>query len=321
MRRNKTINSMSRRTFVRSCVAGIAAAGVIASTASAVADKALSGPFIDIHTHIGRTWNQAKELTPKALLEWMDEQDITQAVVLPLVSPEAASFPLSTDFVLEQTKPHRERLIPFCCIDPRTSYAGGHHGLKYIIQSWAEQGAKGFGEHKPGLPVDDPRSQEIYGICGELKLPVLFHLDEQRNTDVPGLPGLEKMLKAFPQTIFIGHGPGWWASISGDVTAAQLGGYPTGKVAAGGAMDRLMEAYSNLYADLSAGSGAGALSRDLEFAKAFVTRRVDRLLFGTDYLSPGQKVSQFEVLAKLELPAEVQAKVFRDNARRMLALV
>ena len=55
-----------------------------------------------------------------------------------------------------------------------------------------------------------------------------------------------------------------------------------------------MEAYPNIYGDLSAGSGNGALGRDLEFAKAFITRRADRLMFGTDYLSPGQAVPQFD---------------------------
>ena len=85
-------------------------------------------------------------------------------------------------------------------------------------------------------------------------------------------------------------------------------------------MDRLMEQYPNLYADLSAGSGAGAISRDEEFGREFFVRRADRVMFGTDYLSPGQKVPQFELFDKLKLPAEVEAKVFRANARRLLAL-
>ena len=279
------------------------------------------GKYVDVHTHLGQTWNHTRELTAKALLEWMDAHEVAQAVVLPLVSPESSSFLLTSDFVLRETKPHRDRLIPFCCVDPRTTYSGGRHGLKHMLQAYVDQGARGFGEHKPGVAVDDPRNMEIYAVCGDLKLPVLFHLDELRNTDTPGLPGLERAIKANPATNFIGHGPGWWASISGEVTAAELGGYPQGKVKPGGAMDRLMQAYPNVYADLSAGSGAGALTRDLEFAKQFVARRADRLMFGTDYLSPGQEVPQFDLFTKkLELPADVQAKVFRDNARRVLGL-
>jgi predicted TIM-barrel fold metal-dependent hydrolase len=252
--------------------------------------------LIDVHTHLGQTWNHTRELTPDALLAWMDEHGIEKAVVLPLVSPESSSYLLTTDFVLAQTKPHRDRLVPFCCVDPRTSYSGKRHGLKDMLKRYVDRGAKGFGEHKPGVPIDDRRSMELYAVCGELKLPVLFHLDDQRNTDEPGLPGLEKVLRQHPDTVFIGHGPGWWASISGDVKQSDLGGYPTGAVAPGGAMDRLMDGYPNLFGELSAGSGAGAVGRDKAFGRDFLVRRADRILFGTDYLSPGQEVPQFELL-------------------------
>jgi hypothetical protein len=76
--------------------------------------------------------------------------------------------------------------------------------------------------------------------------------------------------------------------------------------------------YPNLYGDLSAGSGANAIRRDLEFGREFVIRRADRLLFGTDYLANAQQVPQFDLHDSLDLPAEVQAKVFRENARKLL---
>jgi predicted TIM-barrel fold metal-dependent hydrolase len=189
-----------------------------------------------------------------------------------------------------------------------------------MLRKYVDQGAKGFGEHKTGLPIDDVRSMMIYAVCGRLGLPILFHLDNIRNTDHPGLPGLEKAIKEHPDTIFIGHGPGWWASISGAMTQADLGGYPAGAVVPGGAMERLMDAYPNIYADLSAGSGAGALKRDMKFAREFLIRRADRIVFGTDYLSPGQPVPQFDVLGKLDLPEDVAAKIFRENARRLLKI-
>ena len=43
-------------------------------------------------------------------------------------------------------------------------------------------------------------------------------------------------------------------------------------------------------------------------------------MFGTDFLSPGQEVPQLTLFRQLDLPAEVQAKVFRDNARKLLGL-
>ena len=88
----------------------------------------------------------------------------------------------------------------------------------------------------------------------------------------------------------------------------------------GGAIDRLMERYPNIYGDLSAGSGANSISRDKEFGSGFLVRRQDRLMFGTDYLQPGQAVPQFELFENLELPKVVQQKVFRKNAERVLKL-
>jgi predicted TIM-barrel fold metal-dependent hydrolase len=276
------------------------------------------GRYVDMHTHLGQTWNTTKVLTADVLLGWMDANDIAQAIVLPLVSPESSSYLLTSDFVLTETKPHRDRLIPFCCIDPRTSYTGGVKGLVAMLERWVELGARGFGEHKPGVKIDDSRNMALYEACGLLGLPVLFHLDEQRNMDTPGLPGLEKALKEFPQTKFIGHGPGWWASISGGATAADLAGSPKGPVSPGGAIDTLMEKYPNLFGDLSAGSGAGAITRDISFGREFLIRRADRLMFGTDFLSPGQEVPQLALFRQLDLPAAVQSKIFRDNARRVL---
>jgi predicted TIM-barrel fold metal-dependent hydrolase len=253
----------------------------------------------------------------------MDAHKVAQAVVLPLTSPESSSYLLTSEFVLEQTRPFRDRLIPFCSIDPRTSYSGGLKGLVAMLKKWVDAGAKGFGEHKPGVKIDDPRNMLIYAACAELALPLLFHLDNQRNLDAPGLPGLAKALAENPGCNFIGHGPGWWASISGGTTQADLGGYPKGKVAPGGAMDALMEKFPNIFADLSAGSGAGAISRDLDFGREFLIRRQDRILFGTDYLAPPQAVPQFELYEQklADLPAEVKAKIFAGNARKLLGLV
>jgi predicted TIM-barrel fold metal-dependent hydrolase len=81
-----------------------------------------------------------------------------------------------------------------------------------------------------------------------------------------------------------------------------------------------MEKYPNIYGELSAGSGAGAITRDEKFGREFLIRRADRVMFGTDFLHPGQAVPQLELFAKIDLPADVAAKVFRDNARKLLGL-
>ncbi|MCH5373362.1 MAG: amidohydrolase, partial [Planctomycetes bacterium] len=83
---------------------------------------------------------------------------------------------------------------------------------------------------------------------------------------------------------------------------------------------RLMEKYPNIYGDMSAGSGNNAIARDAEFGREFLIRRQDRLMFGTDYLQPGQPVPQFETLASMKLPFDVEVKIRRGNAIRVIKL-
>jgi len=316
-------HKLQRRQFMQATSAGLAAAASFSSHSLWSQEpqaKYPAGKFVDVHVHLGQPWNERGPLTPEMMLRWMDSREIAQAWVLPLISPESWFYPITPQWVFEQTKPFRDRLIPFCVVDPRSINLGGYKGFLDILKRYVDAGAKGFGEHKWGGAIDDPRNIELLRACGDLKLPVLFHLDNDRNTDKPGLPGLEKVLTEVPQVTLIGHGPGWWASISEKVTQQDLGGYPRGDVAPGGALDRLMEKYPNLYGDMSAGSGANAIRRDLKFGREFLIRRADRLMFGTDYLADKQEVPQFELFDEIDLPAEVQAKIFRDNARGMISM-
>jgi predicted TIM-barrel fold metal-dependent hydrolase len=318
-----TLHATSRRRFLRQTLAaGVAAATLdpVASAFGRTTRSAVGGPYVDVHTHLGRTWNGDPPLTAKGLLEWMDANNVAKAVVLPLVSPESSSYLNLTELALDAAKAHPDRLVPFCCIDPRTSYRGGRAGLGSLLKEYVDQGAKGFGEHKVGLPIDEPRMMAVYEACHDLNLPVLFHSDNIRGTDESGLPGLARVLAAFPNVNFIGHGPGFWASISGSLPKEDLGGYPKTKVLPGGALDRLFDAHPNLWGDLSAGSGSNALARDQEFGRAFLIRRANRLLFGTDYLKPGQPVPQFELMASFDLPADVRTKIERGNATTLLNL-
>jgi predicted TIM-barrel fold metal-dependent hydrolase len=314
-----TMHESSRREFL--AVAAVAATVAISARAQDPPQVAQpAGKYVDVHTHLGQPWGDRPALTAAGLLAWMDARGIAQAVVLPLISPEAWDHPLTTDYVLRETEPHRDRLIPFCSIDPRTINLSGYAAKRDLLRRYQDAGAKGFGEHKAGVTMDDPRNLELFRACGELGLPILFHVDNHRNMDAPGLPGLETVLREVSNATFIAHANGWWASISADATQEHLESYPKGKVVPGGAIDVLMDKYPNIYGDLSAGSGANAIARDIEFGREFLIRRADRLIFGTDYLAPEQAVPQFELLDSLALPDDVQAKIYRDNARRILNL-
>jgi predicted TIM-barrel fold metal-dependent hydrolase len=323
-----TSRSLSRRTFVSSAVAS--AAGLALGGFAPAADRPpRKYRYIDIHTHLG-TFYWGRPLSADGLLKLMDRHDIDRAVVLPLVSPEASPYPQTSEAALAAAREHPDRLIPFCAVDPRSTtgrperfgHVDGLRGLTEILKRYKDQGARGLGEHKVGLPVDHRLMMLLYEACANLVLPILFHLDDIRSFDTAGLPRLENALKAFPNLPFIGHAAGFWASISGDARDEDFGRYPKvpTPVAPGGALDRLMAKYPNLYGDLSEPGGYCAIARDRAFGREFLLRRADQLLFGTDFLMADQEVPQFDLFDSLDLPDEVQAKIYRRNAIRVLKL-
>jgi predicted TIM-barrel fold metal-dependent hydrolase len=317
---------LDRRGFVAST---LSSTGLLASSAGArMAGAARKYPYIDIHVHVGRYY-WGRELTARGLLKLMDKHGVERACVLPLVSPESTIYPQTTDDALAAFKAHPDRIIPFCCVDPRTNSGNPHRfgrldllSMIEVLKRYKDLGARGFGEHQVGLPFDHPLMMTVYEACDRVGLPILFHLDDIRGIDTPGLPRLENALKSFPGLQLIGHAAGFWASISGDASQADFNRYPTGPkpVTPGGALERLMDRYPNLYGDLSEPGGYWAIHRDERFGRAFLIRRADRLLFGTDFLMADQEVPQFELLEKLDLPDEVQAKIYRGNAIRLLKL-
>src|SRR5580765_1502294 len=118
---------ITRRGFMRR--AALAAAWGWASSRSVPAGAQTSdasenlfppGTFFDIHTHLAQAWVPRAPLSVSTLLRWMDARGIGQAAVLPLISPEGFDYPVTTDLVLSETKAHRDRLIPFCDVDPRS---------------------------------------------------------------------------------------------------------------------------------------------------------------------------------------------------------
>lgn len=317
---------LSRRGFLASSAAAIWAAG---RRASADNQRTAKFRYIDIHTHLGE-FHFGHLLTAELLVRFMDQHDVEKACVLPLISPESAPITQPVSTAISAYREFPDRLIPFAALDPRavtepgkrTGHVGGVKGMIDILKRYQDAGCRGLGEHKTGLWFDAPQQMALYEACDAVGLPILFHLDDIRNPDTPGLPRLEKVLKAFPKLPLIGHAAGFWASISGDATFEDFGRYPEipKKVTPGGALDRLMKNHSNLYCDLSEPGGERALTRDPEFAREFLIRNADQLLFGTDVLMPDQKIPQFELLTSMNLPEDTQQKIYRGNAIKLLKL-
>jgi len=243
----------------------------------------------------------------------MNREDIEISVLLSLESPEGSWGYLLTEEVVAARDLYPERLIAFLCVDPR--YPLVEEFIDYFV---TRHGCKGFGEHVNGLAFDDPRNRVIYAKCNELRLPLVFEMNTDLCWDEPGLPRLEKCLKEYPDVNFVGHGPAFWSAISAD---DPRGGYPTGPVKPGGAIERLFDNYENLYADLSAFSGYNAMTRDPEYTQEFVSRFSSRLLWGTDIVSPGDALPQVKWVKSLDISSELKRRITSENARRLLSLV
>jgi hypothetical protein len=273
--------------------------------------------MIDFHVHIGNMYRerypQHSPRSPQQLIDRMNREGIVISVLLPLESPEGSWGYFLTEEAVAARDLYPERLIAFCCVDPRYPLAA-----EFIEHFVRQRGCKGFGEHVNGLAFDDERNKIIYAKCDEHGLPLVFEISPGLCYDAVGLPRLERCLREFRNVKFVGHGPGFWAAISGDDDGK--GGYPKRPIAPGGAVDRLLAEYDNLYADLSAGSGYNAMTRDPEFAAGFIARHWRKLLFGTDCLGPEQPMPQVQWLRGLEVASAAREAIAAGNARRLLDL-
>jgi len=278
--------------------------------------------IIDFHAHLGKVIYGYPPLTTEKLLRFMDKHGIEQSVILPLIAPEEEDYYYTTEQAIEDCAKYPDRLVPFANMDPRRGTNDGKYDFYPVLKEYADMGCKGFGEILANLPTNDPRMKGIYRACGKLNFPVVFdfRLHTTGVIDPVGLPYLEECLNEFPGTIFIGHGPGWWAEISAEVKPEFKTDYPAGKVKTPGRVDCLLEKYPNLYADLSAGSGLNAMSRDLEYARQFLSKHHQKLLFGTDRFVREEEPLIIELVGNMHFPKEIEDAIFTNNARKMLQL-
>lgn len=261
------------------------------------------------------------------LLTWFIPPDehvpSSHKVFSPLnVRPDGTHVGSPLKDVLNAVRQYPNRFIPGFCPWPASIQAADEFEVAVEMH-----GVRVCGEWSYRMLLDDPRSIELFRRAGKLKCPVVLHIDVSflPNIDcVPvyqefwygGMPGpLERALQASPDTIFIGHAPGFWRYISGDAEE-DPDMYPKGPIQPGGELIRLFDDYPNLYADLSAGSGLGALIRNVDQGRQFLVKYSDRLLFGRD--APGNVLQDH--LKKLNLPVDVWNSITKVNANRLINL-
>jgi predicted TIM-barrel fold metal-dependent hydrolase len=158
-------------------------------------------------------------------------------------------------------------------------------GADKVLRDALERGAVSIGEMKFHVALDSPAMRRVYDIAAEMQVPVMMHIQtfphfQGEKPYNSGYAEFDKVLRAYPRTMFIGHGDLFWAHMSADVPTDR--GYPAGPVKPGGLTDRWLSDFPNLYADLSANSGNNALSRDKAFTREFLERNQRKLIFGSD---------------------------------------
>ncbi len=255
------------------------------------------------------------------LLSWEcpdDEWDNAYSNVIPPLDSLNGPIPFSRCVNYAERAPGR--FVLGYAPDPRRPYA--------IDKLWSAidlYDVKVCGELKLRMQFDNPDALRLYKFCGEKGLPVTIHIDNEFEASASsvrpsywyggGIAALERALQACPNTVILGHGPSYWAYISDD-GKGDTEPYPTGPIVGEGKLVKMMRAYPNLYCDMSAGSGCNALSRDKEFTKAFLLEFQDRVLYARDYFD---NIHQ-EMLNSLELPSEILAKIYYQNALKLVPI-
>ena len=235
----------------------------------------------------------------------------------PIVAKRNVAIPFDRCLSYYERAP--EKFILGFCPDPRDPQAS-----RYLIAAHDIYGAKVCGECKFRTMYDSPDCIRLFRTAGSLGMPVTLHFDYDWKIkyDDPwtewwggDMFTLERMLQMCPDTNFLGHAPGFWINISNDDLWKKVVYPPLNtKVIEGGPIPTLLRKYKNLYCDISAGSGCLALKRDPEHAYKFIMEFQDRIVYARDYFD---NIHQ-EFLATLNLPQDVQEKIFHRNAEKLV---
>ena len=284
--------------------------------------------IIDSHNH-PNYWN----MTCEKILQNMKEMGIDRTWLLSLETPafeyspvyhritwgnEDGPIPFQNCLACWEKAP--DKFVLGYAPDPRRPYALDR--LEAAIESF---GVRVCGEVMLRMMYDNPDAVAMFRYCGKRGLPVVVEINYGVGEGGPyprpgywyggGIDAFERAIRQCKDTIFLGHGPGFWAHISNDDLYEKMA-YPKGPVIPGGKLVEMMRTYDNLYCDLSAGSGLNALTRDPAFSKEFLLEFQDRVLFGRDNWD--NQLRQF--LDSLDLPEDVLKKIYAENSLKLVPL-
>ncbi|MEE9361105.1 MAG: amidohydrolase family protein [Cellulophaga sp.] len=305
-------------------------------------------PFIDVHGHQYRMPNQ--DLAP--VIEAMDT--LNMGIMVNLSGRSGEDLQKSVKNIADN---YPNRFVVFANIN--FDGVGGKNWTENAVRQLendVKSGARGLKVYKSlGLrnkdvsgkrvSIDDVRLDPIWEKCGELGIPVLIHTadpkpfwdefntDNERWLELKTHPRRKRdannpapwevliaeqhsMFKKHPKTQFINAHMGWYAN-----DLAKLG--------------QLLDEMPNMHVGI--GAIIAELGRQPRFAKAFITKYQDRVLFGKDSWKPKEFPTYFRVLESadeyfpyhkkyhafwamygLDLSDDVLKKVYYKNALRLV---
>jgi predicted TIM-barrel fold metal-dependent hydrolase len=310
-----------RREFLTAsslALLGIAARGLGAGPVEA------AEPIVDIHQHLGYSGRP-----DDVLLTHQRAMGATTTILLPAGRP--VSRPSTHDGVsngLQAQCLGNEACRQFAKTHGKAFAFGANEvpdieGATKEIERYLKLGGLIIGEQKFGVECDAPAMQKIYELAQAHRVPVLMHWQFQMYNY--GFERFYKMLEKYSRVTFLGHAQTWWANIDKNNTD-QTVMYPKGRVTSGGVTDRYLSDYANMYGDLSAGSGLNALTRDEDFAREFLKRHQDKLVYGSDCNDldgSGPKCQGAQTIAairRLTGDKTIERKLLYGNAKKLFRL-
>lgn len=279
---------------------------------------------IDIHVHCskdtGHMINGQELINKDQMIKSMEKRGIDKSV---LMSSSAKESDLLSNDELRQICQEFDRFYYMSMVD-------FEQDINKQLKREKDLGSIGIGELVYNKAFNSPEIFKLLQAAEKLEMPVLFHLSPQIGKyygvyDLKGLPYLEEALKRFKNLIFIGHSQAFWCEISkyDDKDPAYRDSYPKGPVDEG-RIGELMRKHPNLYADLSANSGANAIMRDKDYGISFIKEFSDRLFFGTDTFNKDQEFPLDSYLEKLGqeglIDNEDLKKIYYKNFERVFKI-
>lgn len=321
--------NLSRRHFLGTSAFALAGVGLSLHAADTQPE-----PIIDIHQHTdygGKRNANWDTISPgrnhEQLIAHQRAMGVTKTILLPSGHPvRRESTHMGRSNGLESTCTSNEVCYKLAKQYPDQFTFGACEvpdvdGAATEIEKYLKLGAVIIGELKFGVECDSAEMQKIYQLAQAYNVPVLMHWQVKMYNY--GFERFYKMLEKYPKVNFIGHAQTWWANIDKDNRNDPTNLYPRTKVTPGGTTDRYLSDYPNMFGDMSAGSGHGALTRDEDHAREFIKRHQDKLLFGSDCddtLGRGAGCTGATTIAeirKLIPETSIQRKLLYENSKKL----